>query len=841
MESGQSRFRKNTRASSGVPLLQRLASFTQAGEYDTTYLTHGIHPYPAKYIPQLPREIICAHTNERNTILDPFCGSGTTLLEASILGRKSVGIDSNPIAVLISRAKTQVLNEDELRVARDLKSSLSDRGLYKQVPETRLPSIPRIEHWFQENVLRELGFLKSLIESVEFPRLRDFLLCTFSSIIVSVSNQESDTRYAAKNKAIPGGHVLRRFAAKLGDTILRMEQLGECRNASRNTPVVYNLDCRHVDREIIADDSVDLVVTSPPYPNSYDYYLYHKMRMYWLGYNPAEAREVEIGSRHEHSSRKAPIETFESKMVPAMSNVARTLKPSKLAYFFVGDSIIAGELINMKGVFSRIGAAAGLKLIADSEYSLEKVTRSFHEKRFSSNRNAGKKKQRILVFERIARKSQVLVRNRIMASPTASWKVMKLNGAVPDKAKIAIQSDDTDRHIHSLGRYPSRFIPDIPRWAITQFSKPGDWVLDPFVGAGTTAVEAVLLSRHVVGADISPYSCLLTRAKTLLLTDRTIQAHAKRLLDAIADPRVLQRKQAPRFEYDTFWFNIKHLNEFETVRQYIITKMPLSTQAFFMAALSTVIKPCSFLDESQVKVKRDPRKVLNGTPSPISLLKEKIPGLTARFSSFRQLADENSVVKVLQHPAEALCPQKVKPESIDLVVTSPPYINAMNYPMIHRYENLLLCGLAESARIAHEQKYIGTERVYANDYSRVQQFEGSFPLARQLNPLLRAIYQGEPKRSFVVYQYFRQMHEALENILWTLKPGGRCVLVAGTNVIRGVPIDTFGLIVALLAKLGLRYCSSFHYEIIKNAFKLTRHRTANLIRLDGVCVMEKPE
>jgi site-specific DNA-methyltransferase (cytosine-N4-specific) len=828
-----------TEKASKTPLIERLACFTKPSQYDTTYLTHGIHPYPAKYIPQLPREIILEHTNERNTILDPFCGSGTTLLEACILGRKSIGVDSNPIAVLISRAKTQTLNQEDLLAAENLLQYLSERELFKKLPDTPIPPIPRIEHWFQDNVVRELGFLKSLIEPTESTYLREFLLCVFSSIIVAVSNQESETRYAAKNKNIANGYVLHRFTGKLKDAIKKMKGLSQSKKARSNTPVVYNLDSRFIDREIIPDNSIDLVVTSPPYPNSYDYYLYHKMRMYWLGHDPQEAKELEIGSRNEHSSKKASIRSFEEKMTLAIQNISRVLKPSKLSYFFVGDAIINGELINMKDVFCRIASISNLKFVAENDYSLEKVSRSFHEKRFSLNHNKHHKKQRILIFESVAPRSQVLVSKRVIASPTATWKLTKLNGTIPDKSKIAIQSNDFNRHIHSLGKYPSKFIPEIPKWAITQFSKPGDWILDPFIGAGTTAVEALLLSRNAVVADFSPYACLLTKAKTLALSPKTLQLYATKFLSSLDDRKSLPKKERPRFDYDSFWFNTTYLEEIERIKNFILVQIPRSSQSFFLAALSTVIKPSSFLDESQVKVKRDPKKVISGTPSPIDLLKQKIPPLVQRFTTFRQLSCPNSKVQIIQEAAHNLCPTYVKYGSIDLVVTSPPYINAMNYPMIHRYENMLLCGIDESERIEHEQGYYGTERVYAQDYSHLHQFEDSFCIAEYLNPRLKKIFAGEPKRSFIVYRYFCQVYKAFENIVDTLKPGGRFVIVAGTNVIKGVPIDTFKVIVSLLEDLGLKYCSSFHYEIIKNTFKLRRHSTANLIKMDGVCVLEK--
>ena len=91
---------------------------------DKNYATHGLHPYPAKFIPHIPRELIRAYSEVGDTVWDPMCGSGTALVEASIAGRAAIGGDLNPIAVLTSRAKTVALDaaaEAELEaLAQDL-------------------------------------------------------------------------------------------------------------------------------------------------------------------------------------------------------------------------------------------------------------------------------------------------------------------------------------------------------------------------------------------------------------------------------------------------------------------------------------------------------------------------------------------------------------------------------------------------------------------------------------------------------------------------------------------------------------------------------------------------
>src|SRR5438067_1083017 len=96
----------------------------------TSYLTHGLHPYPAKYIPQIPKTLIQEFSSHGETVADIFCGSGTTLVEALLLGRNAIGVDANPLACLISEAKTTRLvngDEDSLRDVISRANALAER------------------------------------------------------------------------------------------------------------------------------------------------------------------------------------------------------------------------------------------------------------------------------------------------------------------------------------------------------------------------------------------------------------------------------------------------------------------------------------------------------------------------------------------------------------------------------------------------------------------------------------------------------------------------------------------------------------------------------------------
>lgn len=822
-------------------LLAKLSDFLEPASFNTTYLTHGIHPYPAKYIPQLPRLIIESHTNERNTILDPFCGSGTTLLEACILGRYSMGFDSNPIATLVSRAKTMTLTELEIKYARRIVDFIANADVIDVKTQFNESQLATLNHWFQPNMVRELAWIRKIISNTRMERVQTLLLCVFSSIIVNTSNQESDTRYAAKEKNLPDHFAVIRFVQKFLKTIQSIEDLSKIDSARRNTPQIFTLDSRNITSEMVPDNSIDLVVTSPPYPNSYDYYLYHKLRMLWLGYDHRVVQKEEIGSRHEHSSLKQPIETFEVKMLPIMLNVARVLKPSKLAYFFVGDGIINGEYINISDTFRNICKDTNLALIAESEYSLEKVSRSFHEKRMSANKNQQEKKQRILIFESKTPKGiYPSITNRTMASPKPERAPTSLESHIPlDGTIISIESDDQNRHIHALGKYPSKFIPAIPRWAINHFSHIADTVLDPFAGSATTAVESLIHGRSAISLDISPFACLLAVAKTTKVLPKVLDLYTSRLERVLENPESLPPANRLQFELDTFWFNTSHLVLFERIRQYIIQNMPEELQSFFLATLATTIKSFSYLDEGQIKVKRNPKKVLVGTPAPNQVLLKRLPRFTTALKEFTELSSNFDSSHTVINSSTEIIDRFLPQAAADLIVTSPPYINAMNYSMTHRYENILLQLVDVDEYKTHQQQYFGTERVYSKDFATPLLLNSSFSYADELNSKIMQIFDKEPKRAYIVSKFFMQMEAALKSCTKILKPGGQFILVAGSNVIRDTPIDTFSILVSILEALGLERRSSFHYEIIKQAFKLTRHTTANIIKMDGVAIMEK--
>jgi len=130
---------------------------------------HCIHPYPARMIPQIARRLIKRYSKPNDIVLDPFCGSGSVLAEAKVLGRRSIGIDINPLAVLIAKVKATPIDPSKLE--------LYLSWIKERLGEEINPNIPKffnLEYWFKEKTIKELSILKTTLSQIEEKDVRDF-------------------------------------------------------------------------------------------------------------------------------------------------------------------------------------------------------------------------------------------------------------------------------------------------------------------------------------------------------------------------------------------------------------------------------------------------------------------------------------------------------------------------------------------------------------------------------------------------------------------------------------------------------------------------------------------
>ena len=334
-----------------------------------TYSTHNFHPYPAKFAPQIPRDIVLALSKENDVVLDPFCGSGTTLVESLINKRNAIGVDSNPIAALMTKVKTTILSTEEIN---ECKKKISKINLNIINEKNSILNFFNIDYWFEYHVQNELASIIHFINKITNKNIRDFLLVAVSAIITNVSNQDSDTRYVRRIKNLKPGDTIKKFRYKSQNMCERIEKLQQI---SQTNIKIYNKDAKNL--EFIKSKTIDLIITSPPYMNTYDYYLYHRNRMNWLQMDSKIVQKLEIGSRNKHSDENNTVLDYLELMTICIMEMKRVLRTDKFLCIIIGDAIKNGEYIKMDICYEKILKKNGLTLKYKYSFNQRKYTTAF--------------------------------------------------------------------------------------------------------------------------------------------------------------------------------------------------------------------------------------------------------------------------------------------------------------------------------------------------------------------------------------------------------------------------------------------------------------------------------
>jgi adenine-specific DNA methylase len=259
--------------------------WTFAGE-DTKYLTHGFHPYPARMMPLIAKKVIeIFATREDDVVLDPFCGSGTVLVEAVVRDRNAIGFDINPLAVVIAKAKTTPIEPSRLRekISKVFSDIVSDKSSYSPPKD-----IPNLYYWFKPQVVEALAKILHYIKNLkdEDEALYNFFATAFSYTVWKVSNIKKGEyklyRMSEEELAKWNPDVVGTFREILLNNLNGMEEFYRAMQGKKARADVYLKDIRESDLE----ETVTLILTSPPYGDSRTTVAYGQFSRYsalWLG------------------------------------------------------------------------------------------------------------------------------------------------------------------------------------------------------------------------------------------------------------------------------------------------------------------------------------------------------------------------------------------------------------------------------------------------------------------------------------------------------------------------------------------------------------------------------
>lgn len=391
----------------------------------------------------------------------------------------------------------------------------------------------------------------------------------------------------------------------------------------------------------------------------------------------------------------------------------------------------------------------------------------------------------------------------------------------------------TTAYTHGYHKYPAKFIPPLAARLIQEYTKPGDLVGDPFMGSGTTLVEAILHDRRAVGTDINPIAWVIAKAKTTPIEPGRLAEKTAALLEALPvnEQGVLVSpllNQVPRLEHERidYWFAEPNRRELEVVLSLINQEPDEDIRIFFLCGFSNVLKNCSRWLMKSSKPTVDKQKKI---PPLVPTLRKQLNYMFKRNVLFVEALRGISPSVVIKHGDARNLP--VFQNTIDLIVTSPPYVTSYEYADLHQLSNLVL-GLATDLKELRKS-FIGSIQSAVNDEPLLS------PLALEIIDNLK---KADRKEGEGAQAYFQAMQQCLREMQAKLKPGGRTCIVIGNTALRKVPILNAEIFAEMGVKLGFKFDHLIKRKIPSKILPQTRDpKTGKFTSADKAEALAYPE
>jgi len=805
---------------------------------------HALHPYPAKFIPELPRRLIRLLSRPGELVVDPFSGGGTSGVEALALGRDFLGIDANPVGNAAGRAKTRQLGEDGIAALRECEAAVMAMGpedLRNRTPSW-LPSIPNLEKWYDDEVFAALGVLRDLVTEVPQPEARDLALIAFVQAAAKLSFQDSETRYVSRPREIEAIEAPRLLLAELR----RVRRIAESLEVAAATARFVDGDARDPDSFPVEPDSAGLVVTSPPYPNTFDYHLYHRFRLFWLGEDPSALRRMEIGSHLRNQSIEDPIASYLEDMEKVLANCLRVLAPGRCAVLVVGDGLFKGEVFATAPALAERAEELGYDHVATIDRplpahrrSVTKPGRRLLEEQLLFLRKPGGPRTATAVdpnyalhpYEEDLRRRELAAlggsprqredgRIEVVPGPDLNRAAFvhfirhgegierpTLQCRVEGALEASSRRKNSSYGGHGIHRYKGKFYPQLAKSLInlSGLEPGGSLVVDPFGGSGTVATEAALAGIDAISFDCNPAAAAIARAKTAMVGPGAgeIAATLARIRKRVEAAPAAGNSDLGQFAEEQMkelrsWFPPPALAKLDWLLEAIRTGTDGDATTVLEVLVSDLIREVSQQEPKDLRIRRR-REPLRDAPVYEAFL-QRAEALEGKLRAF---LDAVGVPAADAHPrVEVVCADSGDPDSfgvlegrtIDAVVSSPPYATALPYLDTDRLSLAAVFGFAPGARRGLERTMIGSREITKREQTALEQElveAGETDLPQSTLSFLAdfsAAVAADSEAGFrrrqapaVLFRYFVAMGAVLGNLAAHVDRGAPCWLVLGDS------------------------------------------------------------
>lgn len=376
-----------------------------------------IHCYAASFGDDLANQLIMRYGKKGDTVLDPFAGSGTTLVQALAKGMKPIGIDIDPVAGLICRVvtkgysdhwlesfETEVLAHLEHIKGQLNKPSLPNVKLARNIVfsvngyKAHIPDRKEIDFWFSSKQKAVLASLVAYAKTIKGTRKRDIVSCAISSSIIrkwpNTISLAMDIDHSRPHKAKPIHKSINKyfslFERAFINTIRILREINAQPDWGHEKAAIFQGDCVKVMEQSIKDNTVDLILTSPPYLNAIDYPRAHKFSEWWLFPENSICKSINyVGLRKNphmnisNSTEKCLIrngydfihvreknKSMASQMARYINDISnlvkhchRVLRPQSYAILVLADNTCDGKRVPIVNVVSDIMREVGFRTV----------------------------------------------------------------------------------------------------------------------------------------------------------------------------------------------------------------------------------------------------------------------------------------------------------------------------------------------------------------------------------------------------------------------------------------------------------------------------------------------
>ena len=415
-----------------------------------------------------------------------------------------------------------------------------------------------------------------------------------------------------------------------------------------------------------------------------------------------------------------------------------------------------------------------------------------------------------------------------------------------------IVTKNVNRYTHGFHKYPGKFIPQIPSWAINRYlkGKQNQNILDPFCGSGTTLIESLLQGHCAIGLDVDPLSALISKVKTTSISKTTLTEISEWLTKYLEDDLIITF--VPACETINHWFTDDAILKLSKIRSAIdkisITfgksKKVKDVQDLLIICFSSIIRKVSNADNQSQKTYVSHTKIK--TPEEVNqLFSSQLEYFINRSIEFTEQISNNSKVEIFNKSCIENLNLTLSGKKIDLIITSPPYIKAIDY-VYNQMAELFWIGdkfgvQTQQRQNRIKQHYVGNKQILKVEYSRFDPIKQKFgipELDKTIYEIFKTDLKNGHKHAYITYKYFHEMESHFTEIRGCIAPKINYVMVVGNSDVSGIHVETASFLSLLAERNGFKLTNQWGYKIKNRFMRFNRKGRGGIIKIDWVMTLE---